>query len=49
MLTGPGNTIRTARKLRKNMSLPEVLLWRELRNRMTGAATLLGTRAATNG
>jgi very-short-patch-repair endonuclease len=36
MLTGPGATIGKARKLRKDMSLPEVLLWRELRKRPAG-------------
>ena len=33
MLTGPGATIKKARHLRKEMSFPEVLLWRELRQR----------------
>jgi very-short-patch-repair endonuclease len=36
MLTGTGATIGTARKLRKNLSLPEGLLWRELRKRPGG-------------
>ncbi|HTH26905.1 MAG TPA: endonuclease domain-containing protein [Sphingobium sp.] len=36
MLSGPGQTIRRARALRKTMSLPEVLLWRELRKRPGG-------------
>ena len=36
MLTGPGETIGSARKLRRKMSLPEVLLWRELRKRPGG-------------
>lgn len=36
MLSGPKSTIRRARKLRKNMTLPEVLLWRELRKRPSG-------------
>jgi very-short-patch-repair endonuclease len=36
MLTGPGATIGKARKLRRKMSLPEVLLWRELRQRPRG-------------
>ena len=31
MLQGTGDTLQRARKLRKEMSLPEVLLWRELR------------------
>ena len=36
MLQGPETTIKRARKLRKEMSLPEVLLWRELRKRPAG-------------
>ena len=36
VLTGTGETIGKARKLRKTMSLPEVLLWRELRQRPGG-------------
>jgi very-short-patch-repair endonuclease len=36
MLTGPGATIGKARNLRREMSLPEVLLWRELRKRPGG-------------
>ena len=36
MLTGPGATIAKARTLRKDMSLPEILLWRELRRRPGG-------------
>src|SRR5438067_13322833 len=36
MLTGPGATIGKARKLRRAMSPPEVLLWRELRRRPGG-------------
>jgi very-short-patch-repair endonuclease len=36
MLTGRGATIGKARKLRRTMSLPEVLLWRELRQRPSG-------------
>jgi very-short-patch-repair endonuclease len=36
MLTGPGATIAKARKLRRAMSLPEVLLWQELRKRRGG-------------
>ena len=36
MLNGPGETIGKARKLRREMSLPEVLLWRELRKRPAG-------------
>ncbi len=36
MLTGPGRTIGAARRLRRSMSLPEVLLWRELRKRPSG-------------
>jgi very-short-patch-repair endonuclease len=36
MLTCPGAAIGKARKLRSGMSLPEVLLWRELRKRPAG-------------
>jgi very-short-patch-repair endonuclease len=36
MLSGPNRTIRRARSLRREMSLPEVLLWRELRKRPAG-------------
>jgi very-short-patch-repair endonuclease len=36
MLTGPRSSIARARKLRREMSLPEVLLWRELRQRPGG-------------
>lgn len=36
MLTGPGTTIGKARTLRREMSLPEVLLWQELRRRPGG-------------
>src|SRR5687768_9091455 len=36
MLSVPTNTIRRARQLRRSMSLPEVLLWRELRKRPEG-------------
>jgi very-short-patch-repair endonuclease len=36
MLTGLAPTITTARRLRKDMSLPEVLLWQELRKRPGG-------------
>ena len=36
MLSGPQSTIRMARRLRREMSLPEVLLWRELRKRPEG-------------
>jgi very-short-patch-repair endonuclease len=36
MLQGPEKTIKRARKLRREMSLPEVLLWRELRKRPAG-------------
>ena len=35
-LTGPSGTIRNAKRLRREMSLPEVLLWRALRNRPGG-------------
>ncbi|MBB4857303.1 very-short-patch-repair endonuclease [Novosphingobium chloroacetimidivorans] len=33
MITGPRDTIKRARMLRSEMSLPEVLLWKELRKR----------------
>jgi very-short-patch-repair endonuclease len=36
MLSGPVETIRRARRLRRSMSLPEVLLWQELRKRPEG-------------
>jgi very-short-patch-repair endonuclease len=36
MLSGPVETIRRARRLRRTMSLPEVLLWQELRKRPEG-------------
>jgi very-short-patch-repair endonuclease len=36
VITGPVGTIKLARKLRSEMSLPEGLLWRELRNRPGG-------------
>ena len=36
MLTGPGATIAIARKLRRKLTLPEGLLWRELRKRPSG-------------
>lgn len=36
MLQGPKGTIRRARKLRREMSLPEVLLWQELQKRPSG-------------
>jgi very-short-patch-repair endonuclease len=36
VLQGPEETIKRARKLRREMSLPEVLLWRELRKRPAG-------------
>ena len=36
MLQGPKATIERARRLRREMSLPEVLLWRELRKRPGG-------------
>ena len=35
-LNAPRQTVRRARKLRKEMSLPEVLLWRELKARPAG-------------
>ena len=36
MLTGPAQTVRHARRLRKEMTLPEVLLWTALRTRPAG-------------
>jgi very-short-patch-repair endonuclease len=36
MLTGPRSSIQRARRLRREMSLPEVLLWRELKQRPGG-------------
>ncbi|MGB5779902.1 MAG: DUF559 domain-containing protein, partial [Allopontixanthobacter sediminis] len=33
MITGPTQTVKRARKLRSEMSLPEVLIWREMRKR----------------
>ena len=36
MLSGPVETLRRARRLRRAMSLPEVLLWQELRKRPNG-------------
>jgi len=36
VITGPVETVKRARKLRSEMSLPEVLLWRELRKRPDG-------------
>ena len=36
MLTGPASTIAIARKLRRKLTLPEGLLWRELRKRPSG-------------
>jgi very-short-patch-repair endonuclease len=36
MITGPRETIKKARKLRSEMTLPEGLLWRELRKRPGG-------------
>ena len=36
MITGPRETIKRARKLRSEMSLPEVLLWREMQKRPGG-------------
>jgi very-short-patch-repair endonuclease len=36
MITGPRDTLKRARKLRSEMSLPEGLLWRELRQRPGG-------------
>ena len=36
MITGPRDTLKRARKLRSEMSMPEALLWRELRSRPGG-------------
>ena len=36
MITGPRVTLKRARALRSEMSLPEVILWRELRKRPDG-------------
>ena len=36
MITGPRDTVKRARKLRSEMSLPEAILWRELRKRPGG-------------
>ena len=36
MITGPLDTVKLARKLRSEMSLPETVLWRELRKRPGG-------------
>ncbi|MXO91885.1 endonuclease domain-containing protein [Pontixanthobacter aquaemixtae] len=36
MITGPKSTVKLSRKLRSEMSLPEVLLWKELRKRPGG-------------
>ena len=36
MLTGPAQTVHHARRLRKEMTLPEVLLWTALRTRPGG-------------
>ena len=36
MITGPGDTVKRARKLRSEMTLPEVKLWAELRKRPGG-------------
>ncbi len=36
MITGPRDTVKRARKLRSEMSLPETMLWRELRKRPGG-------------
>ncbi len=36
MLTGPSETIVRARKLRRDLTLPEAMLWRELRKRPYG-------------
>lgn len=36
MLAGPRDTVKIARKLRKRMSIPEVILWQRLRRRPGG-------------
>lgn len=36
MITGPRDTVKRARELRSEMSLPEAMLWRELRKRPGG-------------
>jgi len=36
MLKGTGKAYRTSRNLRRTMSLPEILLWRQLKGRATG-------------
>ena len=36
MLKGTGKAYRRARELRRELSLPEVLLWQQLRRRQTG-------------
>ena len=36
MITGPRETVKCARKLRSEMTLPEALLWRALRQRPGG-------------
>jgi very-short-patch-repair endonuclease len=36
VLSGPPETIKRARTLRKEMTLPEILLWQELRKRPCG-------------
>ena len=36
MITGPREVVKRARKLRSEISLPETLLWRELRKRPEG-------------
>ena len=36
MITGPRSTIKLSRKLRREMTLPEVMLWQELRKRPSG-------------
>ena len=36
MLKGTGKAYRTSRALRRTMSLPEVLLWQQLKGKATG-------------
>ena len=36
MLAGPRDTVKIARRLRRRLSIPEVMLWQELRQRRGG-------------
>ena len=40
MITGPRQSVKLARKLRSEMSLPEAMLWTELRKRPAGEYVL---------